>query len=57
MNEAFELLKDPTVRVCEIAWKIGYTQPQHFSRAFKRYTGVSPAKYRKVKVESMQKPK
>ncbi|WPP40508.1 helix-turn-helix domain-containing protein [Paenibacillus hunanensis] len=30
----------------EIAYEIGYESPEHFSRMFKRYTGLSPTEYR-----------
>lgn len=39
-------LEDPTIRVIEIALMTGYENPQHFSRAFLRFTGVTPSEYR-----------
>jgi AraC family transcriptional regulator len=32
--------------VTEIAFRCGYENPAHFASAFRRWTGVSPTKYR-----------
>jgi len=32
--------------VSEIAYKLGFDYPQHFTRLFKKHTGVSPTEYR-----------
>ena len=33
--------------VTDIAWKMGFEYPQHFTRLFKKATGMSPTDYRK----------
>ncbi len=43
------LLADPALSVAEVASEVGYTDATNFSRAFKRWSGVSPAAYRKAK--------
>ena len=46
LEAALPLLEDPTVPVTEIAYGVGYTFPAHFTRAFRRWTSVSPSEYR-----------
>jgi AraC-like DNA-binding protein len=45
---ARSLLDDNTSKVIEIAMIAGYDTPQHFTRAFRRFTGVTPSQYRAV---------
>ena len=47
IEEAKRLLETTDMKRYEIAYAVGYESPEHFSRMFKRYTGVSPAEYRK----------
>lgn len=44
---AISLLKKPNLTVNEIAYKLGYMEPNVFRRAFKKWTGVSPKAYKK----------
>lgn len=46
MERAKILLDDPSVRVSEVAEKLGYDEPNLFSRDYKRYYGESPKKQR-----------
>lgn len=46
VNRAKELLADPRMRVSDISDDLGYTDPAHFVKVFKKLTGVSPADYR-----------
>lgn len=49
---AQEILTDPTIRISDIAFDLGYRNPTHFSRAFKRMTGLSPREYRNLKISA-----
>lgn len=37
---------DPKKSVSEVAYGLGFKYPQHFSRVFKQYVGLSPQEYR-----------
>lgn len=43
------LLANNSYQVNEIAYKLGFKYPQHFSRLFKHIEGVSPSQYRATK--------
>lgn len=45
-ENASALLRDTDARIIEIALSSGYTDHAHFSRAFRRMTGVSPRRFR-----------
>ena len=47
MEEAASLLKKGQLSSKEIAYTIGYSSPEHFSRTFKGYYGTSPDLWRK----------
>lgn len=49
---ARDLLVDPTTRITDIALAAGYENQQHFARAFRRFTGVSPTLYRRSLAEN-----
>jgi AraC-like DNA-binding protein len=40
-------LGDPAMKVIDVAMMAGYESPQHFTRAFRRFTGVTPSEYRR----------
>jgi AraC-like DNA-binding protein len=44
---ARSMLLDTSAMVRDVAMLSGYENPQHFSRAFRRMTGMSPSEYRK----------
>lgn len=44
---AKELLDDGSLKVYEIAERVGYSNVDYFHRKFKKYEGTSPAEYRK----------
>lgn len=46
IREAKRLLKDPKLRVSDISEQVGYTDPGHFCRTFKKLEGLSANEYR-----------
>ncbi|MBC2654606.1 AraC family transcriptional regulator ligand-binding domain-containing protein [Pseudomonas sp. MSSRFD41] len=47
-NEALQLIASGKYSATEIAYMVGYSDQAHFTRAFKRWTGSSPARYRSL---------
>lgn len=45
---AKEYMADPDKSVSEVAYELGFSYPQHFSRMFKEQVGASPSEYRKL---------
>ncbi|MCH4887950.1 response regulator [Acidaminobacter sp. JC074] len=48
MDEAKRLLSDGQVKIGEIGMMCGYLDNKHFSKQFKKYTGLSPSQYKKL---------
>ncbi len=46
IQEAKKYLKDPSIKILDIARKLGYDNPHNFSRTFKKYTGYYPSDFR-----------
>lgn len=46
MEKAIRLLADPRYQIADISSKVGYSNGNYFGKSFKKYTGVSPTKYR-----------
>lgn len=47
-KDEFRLAKNRLVaigNVSQVAYDLGFEYPQHFSRMFKKYTGITPKKY------------
>lgn len=51
IKKAQELLETTNATVTEIASKAGYLNYTHFTKMFKKYTGITPQQYRKQKRE------
>ncbi len=47
MEVAASRLINSNLSVKEIAWELGYSNPFHFSRSFRRFAGMSPVEYRR----------
>lgn len=45
MEAAKLLLKNPYIKVYDVAEQVGYTSKAHFSKQFKGYTGLTPKEY------------
>lgn len=48
LRAANSLLSDPTLSVADIAQRIGFDDPAHFTRAYKRWTGSIPSAVRRT---------
>lgn len=48
VTKATELLKNPALRVSEIAFAVGFQSLSQFNRVFKRLMGGSPTEFRQV---------
>lgn len=46
IEKARELLKDPSLRICDVAEMVGFQDLAHFSRVFKKMEGMSANEYR-----------
>ncbi|MFM9281193.1 AraC family transcriptional regulator [Paenibacillus jiagnxiensis] len=48
LHEAKQLIQQPDLDLTRIATMLGYSSLAHFSRQFKRWTGMSPRQYRQT---------
>ncbi|MDF2937543.1 MAG: hypothetical protein K0Q90_2916 [Paenibacillaceae bacterium] len=46
IDRAKELLQDPRNKFYEVCYAVGYADPSHFSKLFKKMTGYTPSAYR-----------
>lgn len=46
VERASDMLLDPEIPLCEIAFECGFSDQSHFTRVFKRQTGETPGAYR-----------
>ncbi|MCD9021146.1 helix-turn-helix domain-containing protein [Cohnella silvisoli] len=46
-DRAKELLADSSLKILDVAAKVGFTDTNYFSMAFKKYIGITPTEYRK----------
>ncbi|MNI71755.1 Urease operon transcriptional activator [compost metagenome] len=49
-KEAENLLLNSDMEIQEIALYLGYIQPTNFTRAFKKWTGMTPIQFRKKEI-------
>ena len=45
MDRAAELLREETITVAEVCYKVGISDPHYFTKIFKQQFGISPKKY------------
>ena len=50
---AKELLSNGEMNVKEVCYKVGYNDPNYFSKVFKKYEGVSPVNYKEANEEQI----
>jgi len=48
------MLLNTETSIADIAYDVGYSDPSHFTRAFRRLAGVAPSKYRSQAVEAAE---
>lgn len=48
MEKAIEDLKNPNIKITELASKLGYPNYRYFSRSFKKYTNYTPSEFIKI---------
>lgn len=48
INKAKELLSDVRIKLYEISTMVGYADASHFTKIFKKYTGLIPSEYRRI---------
>ncbi|WP_169081356.1 response regulator [Paenibacillus sp. PL91] len=48
MERAKELLRDSTIKVVDIASRVGFANTSYFNLMFKQYNGLTPVQYREV---------
>lgn len=46
INEAKRMLKEENVNINEIAFIVGYNEPNYFCKVFKKIEGITPTKFR-----------
>jgi two-component system response regulator YesN len=46
IRKAKELLKNSSLSVKEVSYKVGYSDPNYFSKIFKKVTGVTPTEFK-----------
>ncbi|NHN28520.1 response regulator transcription factor [Paenibacillus agricola] len=46
MDKAKKLLEQPHYKIIDISYEVGYADHPHFTKTFKKFTGLSPSEYR-----------
>jgi AraC-like DNA-binding protein len=47
-ESAVKLLRDTNAKIIDVALSTGYTDPAHFTRAFRRTSGITPRQFREM---------
>ena len=47
INRAIEMLENTPITISDCAESVGFSDPAHFSKIFKQYTGHTPTYYKK----------
>ena len=50
------MLRDPDRKISDIARALGYSDPAHFTRAFNRWTGITPRDFRRSRSDAAPRP-
>ena len=45
-ERARNLLRNPNLTITEVGYRLGYTEPATFTRAFTKWSGMAPLKWR-----------
>jgi AraC-like DNA-binding protein len=48
-RKALEMLDDPEVKMIDVAFALAYSDPAHFTRAFRRWCSIGPLEYRRLR--------
>jgi two-component system response regulator YesN len=48
MEKAKKMLENPSQRITDISFDVGYSDYPHFTKTFRKYAGCSPSEYRKM---------
>jgi AraC-like DNA-binding protein len=43
---AMRYLREPEMAICEVAYRLSFSESSSFHRAFKRWTGLTPKEFR-----------
>lgn len=46
--KAVRRMADPSAKLIDVAFELGFSDPAHFTRAFRRWAGVSPREFRRA---------
>ncbi len=52
INKSKDLLKNVELKIKEIAYQVGFRNPDYFCRIFRKKTGVSPTEWRMANLRS-----